>query len=98
MADSDLTTNGNDELIEQPSGDLTERELPEGKLLRIAKIREGVDFKGILAQLSQYASIGNVLTHIEKVKKYVVQVPLQYQKALDEGLNFINQNQTTGVM
>ncbi len=73
-------------------------EQPKGKILRIRKGQEGIDFKGILAQFSQYVDMGNSLTHIEKLKQYVVQVPLQYQKALDDGTYFINQNQTTGVM
>lgn len=78
------------------TGGLVEK--PKGKILRIRKGQEGIDFKGILVRLSQYVNIGHSLTHIEKLKQYVVQIPLQYQKALDEGTYFINQNQTTGVM
>ena len=73
-------------------------EQPKGKSLRIGKGLKGVDFKGILGQVSQYMDIGYSLAHIEKLKQYVVQVPLQYQKALNEGTYFINRNQTTGVM
>ena len=82
--------------ISLQAGKLVER--PKGKCLQIKKGHMGADFKGILAQLSQYADIGHSLTHIEKLKQYVVQVPLQYQRALEEGTYFINQNQTTGVM
>lgn len=78
------------------AGELVEK--PKGKILRIGKGQEGIDFKGVLTRLSQYVNIGHSLTHIEKQKQYVVQVPLKYQKALDEGTYFINQNQTTGVM
>ena len=80
--------------ISLQAGKLVER--PKGKCLQIKKGHKGADFKGILAQLSQYADIGHSLTHIEKLKQYVVQVPLQYQRALEEGTYFINQNQTTG--
>ncbi len=96
MSDDIIEVNGNGEIMEVQPGDLVEQ--PQGKILWIKKGHEGVDFKGILAQFSQYADIGHSLTHIEKLKQYVVQVPLQYQKALDEGTYFINQNQKTGVM
>lgn len=96
MADNDIIVSENGELMEPQSGDLVEQ--PQGKILRIRKGQEGVDFNGILAKLSQFVDAGHTLTHIEKLKQYVVQVPLQYQKALDEGTYFINQNQTTGVM
>ena len=45
-----------------------------------------------LARLCQYADIAHSLSHVEKLKQYVVQVPLQYQKAFDAGTYFINQN------
>ena len=83
-------------LMNPQPGDLVEQ--PQGKILWIKKGHEGVDLDGILARFSQYADLGHTLIHIEKLKQYVVQVPLQYQKALDEGTYFINQNQTTGVM
>lgn len=92
----DLVVNENGELIEPQTEELTEETM--GKVLHIKNGQKGVDFRGILAQLSQYVDIGHTLTHIDRVKQYVVQVPLQYQKALDEGTYFINQNQTTGVM
>lgn len=92
----DFVAKENDELIELQSGNLVQE--PKGKLLHIKKGQKGVDFRYILAQLSQYADIRHALTHIDMVKQYVVQVPLQYQKALNEGTCFINQNQTTGVL
>lgn len=94
--ESDLAVSENGELIEPQTEDLVEE--PKGKVLHIKNGQKGVDFRGILAQLSQYADIEHTLTHIDRVKQYVVQVPLQYQKALDEGTYFINQNQITGVM
>ncbi len=84
------------ELIRSQAEKLTEQ--PKGKLLYIKNGQEDVDFTNILAQLIQYVNIGHVLAHVDKVKQYVVQIPLQYQKALDEGIYFINQNQKTGVM
>ena len=94
--ESDLAVSENSELIESQTEDLVEE--PKGKVLHIKNGQKGVDFRGVLVQLSQYADIEHTLTHIDRVKQYVVQVPLQYQKALDEGTYFINQNQTTGVM
>ncbi len=94
--ESDLAVSENSELIESQTEDLVEE--PKGKVLHIKNGQKGVDFRGVLVQLSQYADIEHTLTHIDRVKQYVIQVPLQYQKALDEGTYFINQNQTTGVM
>lgn len=93
---SDLAVSENGELIEPQTEDLVEE--PKGKVLHIKNGQKDVDFRGVLAQLSQYVNIEHTLTHIDRVKQYVVQVPLQYQKALDEGTYFINQNQMTGVM
>lgn len=96
MGDNSLIVNENGEISIPQPGDIVGQ--PQGKILWIKKGHEGVDLKEILARFSQYADMGHTLTHIEKLKQYVVQVPLQYQKALDEGKYFINQNQTTGVM
>ena len=92
----DLVVSENGELIESQDGHLVKQ--PRGKLLHIKNGQKGVNFREILAQLSQYVDIGRILTHIDRAKQYVVQVPLQYQKALDDGTYFFNQNQTTGVM
>ena len=96
MNDNDLTANEATDLMDPKPGDIVEQ--PKGKILWIKKGIEGVDLKGILARVSQYTDLGHTLTHIEKIKQYVVQIPLQYQKAFDEGKYFINQNQTTGKM
>ena len=96
MDETSLIINEDGELSNPQPGDIVGQ--PLGKILWIKKGLEGVDLKGILARFSQYADMGHTLTHIEKLKQYVVQVPLQYQKGLNEGAYFINQNQTSGVM
>lgn len=87
---------GDRKMIEVEAGKIIEQ--PQGKILRIKKGQEGVDFHGILAQFCQYADIAHSFLHVDKLKQYVVQVPLQYQKAFDAGTYFINQNKKTGVM
>ena len=88
---------GTNKLMEQSATDLSEQ-MVSGKIpLRIDRRKNGTEFRGTLAQILQYVDIGHALTHIEKAKQYVVQIPLEYQKALNEGVYFINQNKTTGV-
>lgn len=91
-----MYNNGNRKMVEVEAGKIIEQ--PQGKVLRIKRNQEGIDYKGILARLCQYADIAHSLSHVEKLKQYVVQVPLQYQKAFDAGTYFINQNKQTGVM
>lgn len=70
---------------------------PQGKRLTVHSGKENIDFNGVLARLSQYVDMGNVISHIEKTKEYVVQIPVQYQKQFESGEYFINKNNTTGV-
>lgn len=91
-----MNNTGDRKMIEVKAGKIIEQ--PQGKVLRIKKGQEGIDFQGILAQFCQYADITHSLLHVDKLKQYVVQVPLQYQKAFDAGVYFINQNKKTGVM
>lgn len=44
-------------------------EQPRGKLLHIKNGQKGVNFREILAQLSQYADIGRILTHINQKRQ-----------------------------
>lgn len=96
MSEDILIKGESGEILDPQRSDLVEQ--PEGKILWIKKNQNGADLKGILVRLSQYADIGHTLTHIEKMKQYVVQVPLKYQKPFDDGVYFLNHNKKTGVM
>ena len=94
--ENDTIRNDNEELMEHPSTDLVER--PQGRILRIKNGLKDVNFSEIIARITQCVDLVHISAHIEKATQYVVQVPIQYQKALNEGTLFINQNKTTGVM
>lgn len=53
--ESDLAVSKNGELIEPQTEDLVEES--KGKVLHIKNGQKGVDFRGVLAQLSQYVNI-----------------------------------------
>lgn len=69
------------------------------KKLQISREKESaINYDKAIAALTQYISIGDVLGRIEETKEYIVQVPLKYREALEEGKLFLNKNSTTGVM
>lgn len=97
MGQSDIMPAGENVLMDMSAAELSEQMGSGRKVLRIDKRKNGAEFKGTLAQILEYINIGHALAHIEKAKQYIVQIPLEYQKAFNEGVYFINQNKTTGV-
>ena len=74
-----------------------ELDLTGKKVLTITEETVDADVKGMLAQLVQYANIGQVVAKIEKGAEYIVQIPLKYKKAFDAGELLMNENMKTGV-
>lgn len=67
------------------------------KILYVSSETKGNEMNGLLAALIQYTNIGNALSNIERTAEYVVQIPLKYRKAFEEGKLFLNQNSKTAV-
>lgn len=84
-----------DEIIKNPNNALSAPE-EQHHVLKLGQATEGIDFKGVLARLVQYADMGRILSGIEKASQYVVEVPLQHEAAFRKGLLEINQNKHTG--
>lgn len=57
-----------------------------------------INFSEIVNSILQYANIADALHHIEKKAEYVVQIPLKYKDAFNNGELFINENSKTGTM
>ena len=85
---------GEDQMITTDSDDL---EVVSGKVLTITEETVNADVPGMLAKLIQYANIGHVVSHIEKGAEYIVQIPLKYKKAFDNGELLINESTKTGI-
>lgn len=68
------------------------------KALSIDHLMEGADFRGVMAKLVQFVDMAHIASSIQKGAQYVVEVPLQYQGALNQGLLEINKNSKTGTL
>lgn len=97
-------TEPKNEIQEQKNADVAEAKHAERvlsrkarRVLKLSTETAGAQLNGILARISQYVDMTNVLNHIEKTTEYVVQIPLEYKKQFESGEYFINQNKTTGV-
>lgn len=64
--------------------------------LNISEETEGIDFDKLIAEATQYLYMGDILEHIEKKTIYVVQIPLKYKEAFEEGKLILNRNETNG--
>lgn len=85
--------NGKNQIVKKEQKDSTGR-----KIMSITSKTYGINFESILAKLMQYANVVDALSHVEKKMKYVVQIPIKYEEAIQSGEMFINQNSKTGVM
>lgn len=69
-----------------------------GKTLYITKDTKGFDYHSILGQVIQYVNMGDVSAKIQAGTQYVVQIPTEFQDAVNVGEYFMMQNQKTGKM
>lgn len=69
-----------------------------GKTLYITPDTKGFDYRSILGQVVQYVNMGDVLVKIQVGTQYVVQIPVEFQKAFETGEYFMMQNQKNGKM
>lgn len=86
------------ELIETTNQSIKRAEHKDiGKVLKVKRDTEGVDYYGLLDRVVQYIDIADTLKKIKTQTKLVVQIPVKYQKQYESGEYFINYNKTTGV-
>lgn len=69
-----------------------------GKSWRIKPEEVKLSLEDILSRLFQYSNIADTATHINSKMEYVVQIPLKYRQAFEDGELSMNQNMKTNVM
>lgn len=69
----------------------------EGKTLYITPKTKKFDYQVLLGNIIQCVSMGDILNKIKAGTQYVVQVPTEFQKALDTGELSIMKNKKTGM-
>lgn len=69
-----------------------------GKTLYITKDTKWFDYQSILGQVVQCVNMRDLLAKIQAGTQYVVQIPTEFQDAVNAGEYFIMQNQKTGKM
>lgn len=70
---------------------------PRKEWLVVADIPQ-IPFRQLLNQALQDVNLGSIISKVEKGTEYVVQVPLEFKKAYDEGKVFVAQNKDSGVL
>ena len=83
------------ELVEKDEDLLT---IEPGKVLNISEERDQFNYHAILGEVLQFVNLGDILGKIEAGTQYVVQVPVNYQDALNAGELFMMQGKKTGIM
>lgn len=87
----------NDELIKMRTKSPAKTKQHRKSTMWIDSDTKGSDFSRLISRTLSCIDMTHMVNNIKKGSKYVVQVPMEYQKALNEGKLFINQNLKTGV-
>lgn len=87
----------NDEIIKKETESPAKTRRHRESVMWIDPDTKGFDFLGLISRALSCMDMTHIVNNIKKGSKYVVQIPMEYQKAFDEGKILINQNSKTGV-
>ena len=68
----------------------------EGKKLYITQHSKGIDFHSLLGQVVQFVNMAEIVAEIKAGTQYVIQIPVEFQKAYESGEMFIMENMKSG--